>query len=178
MKKYFDKIVLFIFYTLCLIAFFLLVCELPNLLNDLFNTHIFENTTILSFIFCIFVLGYIIKYYEDKSNKNESQQRILQYNKLIGLNNIHTLNFDNLKTISNIVLSPTYNANITLSNEYHIVVDLQYFAFINTQEKLNNFDNFITEYMEMHADTIKSKELFEYNIQKTLISYLTNLEEN
>lgn len=42
MKKYFDKIILIIFYVLCILAFLLLAIELPNILDELFETSIFK----------------------------------------------------------------------------------------------------------------------------------------
>lgn len=79
MKKFIDNIILGLFYIGCLIAFFLLVCELPNLMNDLFNTTIFENTTTISFFFCVFILGYSINYLDslkDKEKEEYYKQRI------------------------------------------------------------------------------------------------------
>ena len=63
-KKIFDKIILGIFTLLCLYAFFLLVDNLPIALNFLFNTNIFNKG--ISFFFCIFILGYILNYFENK----------------------------------------------------------------------------------------------------------------
>lgn len=79
MKKFVDNVILGLYYIGSFIAFFLLVCELPNLINDLFNTTIFKNTTTISFFFCTFVLVYSINYLDnlrDKEKEKYYEQRI------------------------------------------------------------------------------------------------------
>ncbi len=76
MKNLFDKLIIGIFYVLCIIGFFLVVCELPNLLNNLFNTNIFEGTTTISFIFCVFILGYTLNYFENRKHNEEIEKEL------------------------------------------------------------------------------------------------------
>lgn len=73
MKKVFDYIVLGLFYILCLLAFFLLIAYLPNELNNLLDTKIFENTHVLLFFVCLFIIGYVIMYYNNKEAEEERQ---------------------------------------------------------------------------------------------------------
>ena len=90
MKKFIDNIILGLFYIGCLISFLLLVCELPNLINDLFNTTIFENATTISFYFCVFILVYSINYLDDLKDKEKEEyykQRINIERKLTKENN-------------------------------------------------------------------------------------------
>ena len=63
-KKIFDNIILTLFTILCICAFFLLILELPNMLNSFLNTNIFKNTQVIMLFICIFILGYTINYYE------------------------------------------------------------------------------------------------------------------
>lgn len=178
MKKYLDKIILFAFYVLCLISFFLLVNELPNLLNDLFNTSMFEGSQTLSFVFCIFVLFYFINYYNNKISKAKAKQCTLYNNKLLALNNIRTLHFSNLKSILNIELTPFFDVYLILSNSYTVNLQLQYFACIDRQEKLLRFDNYVTEYIEKNIDTMQEKNFNEIRMEKDFTDYLINFENN
>lgn len=76
MKNFFDKLIVSIFYILCILAFFLVVFELPNLLNTLFNTDIFSGTTTISFIFCVFILGYTLNYFENRKHNEEIEKEL------------------------------------------------------------------------------------------------------
>ena len=73
LKSICNKIIITIFTLLELFGFLLVVNELPNFLNTFFATNIFAGTTHLSFVFCVFILGYSLNYFngikKDAENK-------------------------------------------------------------------------------------------------------------
>lgn len=116
-KKLFDNIILAIFIILCICGFFLLIVELPNELNSLLNTNIFEGTNTLFFFFFVFILGYMLIYYNNKHSNEEHKNSIDNINNLSKtinlLNYINNYDYTLLNTISY-----TYYKGI---NDFHII---------------------------------------------------------
>lgn len=76
MKKYLDKVILSIFILLCLFSFFLLVYELPNILNELFDTMMFKNRESFFFFVLVFLLGYVITYHNEIKEKEKHEENV------------------------------------------------------------------------------------------------------
>lgn len=81
MRKYFDKTILLLYYIFLVIGFFLTVIELPNILNDIFNTKIFTGTQTLSFLFCSFIFGYSILYLNETRQVKQLEEKENYYQK-------------------------------------------------------------------------------------------------
>lgn len=131
-----------------------------------------KNGTVLSFIFCIFILLYVFSYYEYKKHTAELNQQDIVNKQLAGLNNINNLNCDKLKYISNITYNGSTYATLNILNEYNVNIELQCFYHIDNQNKLHNLDSFIAENTESVS---KEKIIYEYEMVRIITNYLTKI---
>lgn len=154
MKKVFDYIVLGLFYILCLLAFFLLIAYLPNELNNLLDTKIFENTHVLLFFVCLFIIGYVIMYYNNKEAEEESNKSIEKVKELSGtINLVNYLNNYDYKTLKTIQYA--YYKGI---NDLHIIykdTDIQVNSTFIKGDILYNLDlKALDECMQIYNDVV------------------------
>ena len=166
MKQVLDKIILLIFYILCLIAFFTLIEQLPMLISHFFDININDFKLVIFFLLA-FIVGYIMNYYSNENNKN----KILVQNKLQTIKNIYSFNYSNLKIIQKIELSEFNKIRLILKNGYNIDVELENFICINTPKLLEELDNFINtlkyEGQEQIVIPIKyGRDITEYLIRQ------------
>lgn len=120
MKK---KLIEDFFYFLCVLAYFSLCIELPNLFNSLFNTDAFENTQFLFGSGLLVLMGFYFNYFSNK----QSEKRNIAYQRLSKtiylMNYLTSFDYKQLKVIQ----SAYYNE----INDFHIIIK-------NTDIKVDN----------------------------------------
>lgn len=178
MKKIIDKIIVFIFYFLCFFAFFAVIVGLPENLNYAFGTNMFDNAYGLSFIFCTFIVVYMLIYYNNEKDKETSASLKIRSSELQTVNNINNFNYSTLNNIESISLTPSCTLTILLKNSYEIT-DIKIINFfpIDNQQKLNDLDNNIGNISQsintsQHEISIISKYKTEIE------NYLHTIKEN
>lgn len=179
-KTIIDKILIGIFIFLCLMGFILVVCELPNFLNELFNITTFENVEILSFFACIALLGYVIKFYEDKNSYEKNKISMKHVKEISGLDNYWKLHDYKTFFIKKIEKTEFYKIRIITINEYSIDIPMELFSKISKPNDLMNLDMYISTLIKDSAD--KQKENFamklteEIGLTKKIEDYLKQYE--
>ena len=185
-KKIVDKILIGIFTILCFIGFFMVVCELPNFLNELFNTTAFENTTTLSFFACLALLGYVMKHYEDEKHEKDFQISMKHIDDIVGLNNVWKLKECYTQTISLIEITRTHNVAITINEEYSVELPTGLFSNIKTEGDLTKLDIFISTLLKDNEDEsgddmdliLQKMRLFEMKLKDKIEEYLINYKSD
>lgn len=157
-KKIFDNIILTLFTILCICAFFLLILELPNMLNSFLNTNIFKNTQVIMLFICIFILGYTINYYENKSSSQNDIIRLDYINNLT--NTIHLVNYLNnydyssLKILSYAYYKEPHNFHIVLKDKKDIELYLDFLPNFLYNLDLKILDDCLLKYND-ELDNLK-----------------------
>ena len=185
-KNIVDKILIGIFTILCVVGFIMVACELPNFLNEIFNTTAFENTTTLSFFACLALLGYVMKHYEDEKHEKDFQISMKHIDDLIGLNNVWKLKECYTQTISLIEITRTYNVAITINEEYSIELSTGLFSNIKTEGDLTKLDIFISTLLKDSEDEsgddmdliLQKMRLFEMKLKDKIEEYLINYKSD
>lgn len=166
MKQVLDKIILVIFYILCLIAFFALIEQLPIFISSFSKVDI--NKNIILFLL-ILITGYTANYYlSENKRKNE-----LEYIKLQTVKNIYTYDYNNLEIIQRIEFSQFNKVHIFLLNNYNFNIELENFIYIDNQKKLKNLDNFINS---LKYETEEMAIPFKY--ERAVTEYLIKQKKN
>ena len=166
MKQVLDKIILVIFYILCLIAFFSLIEQLPIFISSFSNMDI--NKNIILFLL-ILIIGYTANYYLSENEKKGE----LEYVKLQTVKNIYTYDYNNLEIIQKIEFSQFNKVHIFLLNNYSFNIELENFIYIDNQEALEGLDNFINN---LKYETEEMSIPFKY--ERVVTEYLTKLKKN
>ena len=169
MKQVLDKVILSIFYILCLIAFFALIEQLPILISHFFDINI-NGFNLVIFFLLAFIIGYVVNYYSNENNKN----KILEQNKLQAIKNIYSFDYSNLKIIQKIELSEFNKIHFILKNGYNIYVELETFKCINTPKLLEELDNFINTLKYEVEEQIVISIKYERDITEYLIKQKKN----
>jgi hypothetical protein len=86
MKDKISYIIVCIFWILCFIAFISFCLEFPEMLNGLFDTTIFKGSQTLFFFLFLFLLGYTLSYYQQKSEENKEKLKKDIINNLKNIN--------------------------------------------------------------------------------------------
>lgn len=173
-KEIFDKILIAIFTFLCFIAFFLVVVELPGLLNELFDTTVFKNTQYISFFICVALTGYVLDYYHKKRNEENLKNISNHLNEMTGLNNFWKVH--NFKTVSitNMEITSFFHIEMLILNQYSVQIPVGMFSGICNSEDLAKFDKYIRTYLIEILEKQKNKIILEMKIKDTIIEYLKN----
>lgn len=172
MKKIIDNIILIIFYILCIMSFLLIVVELPNFLNKIFDTTKFDNTQVISLVFCVTILLYVINYYSNKNSNEFYKNDILEQKKLQTIRNIYTYDYNNLEIIQKIEFSEFNKVHIFLLNNYNFNIELGNYIYIDNQKALENLDNFINS-LKYEPEEISIPLKYERDVTE----YLTKLKK-
>ena len=163
MKQVLDKIILVIFYILCLIAFFSLIEQLLIFISSFSKVDINKN---IIFFLLILITGYTANYYLSK-NKRQNE---FEYIKLQTVKNIYTYDYNNLEMIQKIEFSQFNKVHIFLLNNYNFNIELENFIYIDNQKELKNLDNFINslkyETEEMAIPLKYERAVTEYLIKQ------------
>jgi hypothetical protein len=175
MKKIIDKILMGIFVFLCLYAFLLVSSNLPKLLNELFNTTMFDNThTICFFLLCV-LLFYVYNYYEHKISNSEHTNSLKTLKQLEGLNYFYTINYKLLPIITKVELENVFTAKFTLINSIVVSIDLTLLTHLDTTDSIVKFNEFLTNSL-LGLDLSKDVFLNNCIVEKSIKKYFNSKE--
>lgn len=175
MKNIFDKIILFIFYILCFLAFFYIALELPNIIASIFNKEIENNYSYISFVFCLFILMYSLNIYSNIEHNTELNTRLSHQQELMVVDRIHSFNYTSLNAIKNIIFTGIH-LEIILTNNLIISLELIEFVNIENQQSLSIFDSYISKCINDVSIDNSSTFSIQFNLQQKIQNYLRNLE--
>lgn len=179
MKKLFDKIIIIIFYLLCLFAFVNLVYELPKAVVYFFNldASLSDDITI-SFFFCTFILGYAIQYFS-KGKESEFELSNPKY-KILGelstVYNLNNLDCSNLGLISKIEYTSLGKFLVKLKNGISFQIDLNFYNIFETQKTLEELDSFLVSYTGA-IDIKKESILLQFDYERAVAEYSENIKK-
>lgn len=173
MKKIIDKILMGVFVLLCFYAFLLVASNLPKLLNELFNTTMFNNThTICFFLLCALLL-YVYNYYEHRKSNSEHISSLKAIKQLEGLNSFYTINYKLLPVITKVELENVFTAKFTLINSIVVSIDLTLLTHLDTTDSLVNFNEFLANSL-LGLDSSKDVFLNNCIIEKNIKEYFNS----
>jgi len=169
-KNIVDKILIGIFTILCVIGFIMVACELPNFLNQLFNTTAFENAEMLSFFVCLALLGYVMKYYEDKKHDEQDKISMRHIKEMTGLENYWKFrDYENV-AISSMEKNALGNIEMIIKDAYTVSIPLELFSKISTAKDFVKLDIYISTLFK--DDTEESKVALEMKLTNQIEEYL------
>jgi hypothetical protein len=178
-EKIIEKVLLNIFYFLCICAFFMVVKDLPSSVCAFLGCEYNDGDYIMLSLFaCGALLGYVINYYENKKNDEISSIRTKHFEELNALKNVYKLY--NLKGgfITKFNVTEVNKIEITLLNKYIISLDLHFFSSISTEEDFIKFDQYFLEYFSKNDDknlkTETEKIIYKSNLESYTKQYFKN----
>ena len=169
-KRIIDKILIGIFTLLCFMGFFCVVCELPNFLNEMFKTTAFENAEMLSFFACLALLGYVLKYYEDKKHDEKDEITMRHIKEMAGLENYWKFrDYENV-AISSMEKNALGNIEMIIKDAYTVSIPLELFSKISTAKDFVKLDIYISTLFK--DGTEESKVALEMKLTNQIEEHL------
>lgn len=169
-----DKILIGIFTFFCLMGFFLVVCELPNLLNEVFNTTAFENAEMLSFFACLALVGYVMKYYDDKRHDEKDEIITSHIKEMAGLENYWKFRDYESVAISSMERNAFGKIEMIIKDEYTVSIPLELFSKISTASDFVKLDIYVSTLFK--EETEESKLSQEMKLTNQIEEYLKNIK--
>jgi len=177
-KMIFDKIIIGIFYILCVVAFFMVVVDLPYSICAIIGYNEYDGGwEITSFFVCCALLGYVVKYYEEKQNDEFYKINTKHIEELTALENFYKLNNFKGTFITKIVLTEFRKIEILILNKYNVTFELYLFSNIKTEEDFLKLDSYIAEYVKQNPYNLgseyKGKEIiYSSHLESFIEEYL------